>query len=155
EARQARAELDLAHTVLVAPFDGVVGRRSVRQGAYVKPGDVLLAVVPVNAAYVVGNFLENQITHVSPGQSVSITVDTFADTPLTGQVESIAPATGVTFAAIAPENASGNFTKVVQRIPVKIVLDRGQPLLERLRPGMSVEARIDTASTAVREVSLR
>ncbi|KPA91302.1 multidrug resistance efflux pump [Pseudomonas asplenii] len=155
EARQARAELDLAHTVLVAPFDGVVGRRSVRQGAYVKPGDVLLAVVPVNAAYVVGNFLENQMTHVSPGQSVSITVDTFADTPLTGQVESIAPATGVTFAAIAPENASGNFTKVVQRIPVKIVLDRGQPLLERLRPGMSVEARIDTASTAVREVSLR
>ncbi|NWD66746.1 HlyD family secretion protein [Pseudomonas gingeri] len=155
QALQARAELDLAHTVLVAPFDGVVGRRSVRLGAYVKPGDALLAVVPVNDTYVIGNFLENQLTHVSPGQSVNINVDTFAGTTLMGTVDSIAPATGVTFAAIAPENASGNFTKVVQRIPVKILLDRGQPLAKQLRLGMSVEARIDTDSGAMAEVSAR
>lgn len=155
QALQARAELDLSHTVLVAPFDGVAGRRSVRQGAYVKPGDTLLAVVPVNEVYVIGNFLESQLTHVSPGQSVSINVDTFAGTTLMGTVDSIAPATGVTFAAIAPENASGNFTKVVQRIPVKILLDPGQPLVKQLRLGMSVEARIDTDSGAVPEVSAR
>ncbi len=155
QALQARAELDLSYTQLVAPFDGVVGRRSVRQGAYVKPGDPVLAVVPLAKAYVVANFLEHQLTHMRAGQRVSIKVDTFPGETLQGTVDSIAPATGVTFASIAPDNATGNFTKVVQRIPVKITLDQGQPLARQLRLGMSVDASIDTESANGEQVSTR
>lgn len=155
QALQARAELELSYTQLVAPFDGVIGRRSVRKGAYVKPGDTLLAVVPVAKAYVVANFLEHQLTHMSPGQRVMVTVDTFPGEQLHGTVDSIAPATGVTFSAIAPDNATGNFTKVVQRIPVKITLDSDQPLIQQLRLGMSVDASVDTASTSGQQVSAR
>jgi len=147
-AVQARAELDLSHTELRAPMDGMIGHRSVRTGAFVSPGDSLLAVVPLKAAYVVANFQETQLTHVRPGQAVNVAVDTFPGETLHGHVQSVAPATGVTFAAIAPDNATGNFTKVVQRIPVKIVLDEGQPLLGHLRVGMSVEASIDTRQQA-------
>ncbi|AYF87855.1 HlyD family secretion protein [Pseudomonas sp. JS3066] len=156
QAALRQAELDLSHTELRAPIDGMVGRRAVRVGAFVKPGDALLAVVPLERAYVVANFQETQLTHVRPGQEVEIAVDTFPGESLRGRVESIAPATGVTFAAIAPDNATGNFTKVVQRIPVKVVLDAGQPLLGQLRVGMSVEASIDTRSEpeAVAEVPL-
>ncbi|MBD9484739.1 HlyD family secretion protein [Pseudomonas sp. PDM14] len=146
-ANQERAELDLSHTQLRAPVAGMVGRRAVRVGAYVKPGDVLLAVVPLEQAYVVANFQETQLDHMRPGQVVSIRVDSFPDEVLRGHVQSLAPATGVTFAAIAPDNATGNFTKVVQRIPVKIVLDPDQPLIGHLRVGMSVDARVDTAAT--------
>ena len=155
QALQARAELDLSYTQLVAPFDGVVGRRSVRQGAYVKPGDPVLAVVPLAKAFVVANFLEHQLTHMRAGQRVSIKVDTFPGETLQGTVDSIAPATGVTFASIAPDNATGNFTKVVQRIPVKITLDQGQPLARQLRLGMSVDASIDTESANGEQVSTR
>ena len=155
QALQARAELDLSYTQLVAPFDGVVGRRSVRQGAYVKPGDPVLAVVPLAKAFVVANFLEHQLTHMHAGQRVSIKVDTFPGETLQGTVDSIAPATGVTFASIAPDNATGNFTKVVQRIPVKITLDQGQPLARQLRLGMSVDAAIDTESANGEQVSTR
>jgi membrane fusion protein (multidrug efflux system) len=144
EAMQQRAHLSLSYTTLVAPFDGTVGRRSVRVGAYVKPGDNLMAVVPVAQAYIVANFQENQLTYVLPGQTASVYVDTFPGHVFKGHVQSIAPATGVTFAAVAPDNATGNFTKVLQRIPVKIVLDDQQPMTARLRVGMSVEARIDT-----------
>ncbi|MFO6377142.1 HlyD family secretion protein, partial [Pseudomonas aeruginosa] len=97
-------------------------------------------------AYVVGNFQETQLTHVSPGQAVEIRVDTFPGEVLRGHVDSIAPATGLSFAPIAPDNATGNFTKVVQRIPVKIVLEPRQAMAGKLRVGMSVEARIDTAT---------
>ncbi|MCS9265606.1 HlyD family secretion protein, partial [Pseudomonas aeruginosa] len=106
----------------------------------------LLAVVPLQQAYVVGNFQETQLTHVSPGQAVEIRVDTFPGEVLRGHVDSIAPATGLSFAPIAPDNATGNFTKVVQRIPVKIVLEPRQAMAGKLRVGMSVEARIDTAT---------
>ncbi|WP_332726832.1 HlyD family secretion protein [Pseudomonas sp. ESBL9] len=155
QAVLARAELDLSHTRVVAPFDGVVGRRSLRLGAYVKPGDTVMAVVPLAQAYVVANFLENQLTRMSPGQRVTINVDTFPGETLLGTVKSIAPATGVTFSAIAPDNATGNFTKVVQRVPVKIALDPHQPLASQLRLGMSVDAAIDTASTPAEQVSAR
>lgn len=155
QALLARAQLDLSHTRLVAPFDGVVGRRSVRVGAYVKPGDPVLAVVPLDKAYVVANFLEHQLTHMSPGQRVAIRVDTFPGETLQGTVDSIAPATGVTFSAIAPDNATGNFTKVVQRIAVKINLDQGQPRVDQLRLGMSVDAAVDTASMTDQQVSAR
>ncbi|MFD2642127.1 HlyD family secretion protein [Pseudomonas japonica] len=157
EAGLEKANLDLSYTRIVAPVDGMVGERALRIGAYVNPGARLLSVVPLNRAYVVGNFQETQLTHVQPGQPVQISVDTFSGETLRGHVESIAPATGVTFAAVKPDNATGNFTKVVQRIPVKIVFDADQPLLQRLRVGMSVEARIDTQGDVLagKEVSAR
>jgi len=157
EAGLEKANLDLSYTRIVAPVDGMVGERALRVGAYVNPGARLLSVVPLNRAYVVGNFQETQLTHVQPGQAVNISVDTFSGETLRGHVESIAPATGVTFAAVKPDNATGNFTKVVQRIPVKIVFDADQPLLERLRVGMSVEASIDTRGDVLagKEVSAR
>jgi membrane fusion protein, multidrug efflux system len=141
------ARLNLSWTRIVAPIDGVVGQRAVRVGAYVTPGTPMLAVVPLQQAYVVANFQETQLTDVHPGQRVEVRVDTWPGVVLAGIVESFAPATGVTFAAIAPDNATGNFTKVVQRIPVKIVLHAGQATLEKLRVGMSVEATIHTDST--------
>lgn len=144
EAGVEQARLALSYTRIVAPVDGMVGERALRVGAYVNPGARLLSVVPLHQAYVVGNFQETQLTHVQPGQAVTLRVDTFGDEVLQGHVQSIAPATGVTFAAVKPDNATGNFTKVVQRIPVKIVFDDGQPLLARLRVGMSVEATVDT-----------
>lgn len=143
-ALQARAELNLSYTELFAPYDGTVGHRSVRLGAYVKPGDTLMAVVPLEQAYVVANFREVQLTSLIAGQPVDISVDTFPGQTLHGRVSSIAPATGVTFAAVAPDNATGNFTKVVQRIPVKVRLEPDQPLASRLRVGMSVQARVST-----------
>ena len=157
EAGVERANLDLSYTRIVAPVDGMVGERALRVGAYVNPGARLLSVVPLDQAYVVGNFQETQLTHVQPGQPVSISVDTFSGETLHGHVESIAPATGVTFAAVKPDNATGNFTKVVQRIPVKIVFDADQPLRDRLRVGMSVEAVIDTQGDTLsgKEVSAR
>ena len=157
EAEVEKAQLDLSYTRITAPVDGMVGERALRVGAYVTPGARLLSVVPLAKAYVVGNFQETQLTHVQPGQAVTVSVDTFAGETLHGHVESIAPATGVTFAAVKPDNATGNFTKVVQRIPVKIVLDDGQPLLPRLRVGMSVEATIDTHgdTQATKAVSAR
>ncbi|MEE1923508.1 HlyD family secretion protein [Pseudomonas sp. 148P] len=157
EAGLEKANLDLSYTRIVAPMDGMVGERALRVGAYVNPGARLLSVVPLNRAYVLGNFQETQLTHVQPGQPVNISVDTFSGETLRGHVESIAPATGVTFAAVKPDNATGNFTKVVQRIPVKIVFDADQPLLERLRVGMSVEATIDTRGDVLagKEVTAR
>ncbi|WP_263264477.1 HlyD family secretion protein [Pseudomonas sp. RIT-PI-S] len=158
QAALDQAQLDVSYTRITAPIDGMVGQRAVRVGAYVTPGSRILAVVPLDKAFVIGNFRETQLTDVTAGQPVEVSVDTFAGQTLRGRVESIAPATGVTFAAVRPDNATGNFTKVVQRIPVKIVLDPNQPLLERLRVGMSVVARIDTnakADTKVREISTR
>jgi membrane fusion protein (multidrug efflux system) len=147
--QHAQAMLDSAHlslswTRIEAPIDGVIGQRSVREGAYVTAGTPLLAVVPLQRAYVTANFQETQLTDVRPGQAADIRVDTWPGHVLHGTVDSFAPATGVTFVAIAPDNATGNFTKVVQRIPVKIVLLKGQPMLDELRVGMSVEATIHT-----------
>ena len=153
QAALEMASYELSYTRIVAPQDGMVGERAVRVGAYVTPGSKILAVVPLAQAYVVANFQETQLTDVKPGQGVQVRVDSLGSEVLNGRVESIAPATGVTFASVKPDNATGNFTKVVQRIPVKIVLEPGQALAERLRVGMSVEARIDTASTASREVA--
>jgi membrane fusion protein (multidrug efflux system) len=157
QAKLEMASYELSYTRIVAPQDGMVGERAVRVGAYVTPGSKILAVVPLAQAYVMANFQETQLTDVQPGQAVQVRVDSLGGAALSGRVESIAPATGVTFAAIKPDNATGNFTKVVQRIPVKIVLEPGQSLAERLRVGMSVEASIDTDSHAasVREVTQR
>ncbi|MDD1966567.1 HlyD family secretion protein [Pseudomonas putida] len=155
QAARDQARLQLSYTRIVAPVDGMVGERAVRIGNYVTPGARLLSVVPLDQVYVVANFQEIQLTQVTPGQAADVRVDTFSGEALKGHVESIAPATGVTFAAIKPDNATGNFTKVVQRLPVKIVLDPGQPLLARLRVGMSVDATVDTRSTGAQEVGAR
>jgi membrane fusion protein (multidrug efflux system) len=153
QAAERQAELNLSYTTIVSPVDGVVGARSLRVGQYVQAGAQLMAVVPVTAAYVVANYKETQLADVRPGQQVEIAVDTFPGRPLRGRVDSIAPASGQEFALLPPDNATGNFTKVVQRIPVKIVLEGGSPLADRLRPGMSVTPTIDTKASALQAAS--
>jgi len=144
EAVQNQAELNLSYTDIVSPADGVVGNRTLRVGQYVQAGTQLMSVVPVAQAYIVANYKETQLTNVRPGQPVEIEVDTFPGVAVRGHVDSIAPASGQEFALLPPDNATGNFTKIVQRIPVKIVLDPGSPLAGDLRPGMSVYPAIDT-----------
>ncbi|QQO34331.1 HlyD family secretion protein [Bradyrhizobium diazoefficiens] len=144
KATLASAKLKLGYTQITAPFDGVVGERQVQPGDYVNIGTNLINVVPLPKVYVIANYKETQLTHVAPGQPVEITVDSFPRERLRGRVERIAPATGAQVALLPPDNATGNFTKVVQRIPVRIQLDDNQPLLARLVPGMSVVTRIDT-----------
>ncbi|WP_237907083.1 HlyD family secretion protein [Azospirillum brasilense] len=142
-----QARLNLSYTVIAAPISGTVGARSLRVGQYVQTGTQLMAVVPLQAVYVVANFKETQLTHVHAGQPVEIAVDGFPGVELRGHVDSLSPASGLEFALLPPDNATGNFTKIVQRIPVRIVLDPG-PLSGLLRPGMSVEPTIDTRETA-------
>jgi membrane fusion protein, multidrug efflux system len=144
KATLAAAQLKLGYTKIIAPFDGIVSERQVQPGDYVNIGTNLISVVPLPNVYVIANYKETQLTHVKSGQPVEITVDSFPNEALHGRVERIAPASGSQFALLPPDNATGNFTKVVQRIPVRIALDDGQPLLERLLPGMSVVTSIDT-----------
>ncbi|MGO9392880.1 HlyD family secretion protein [Rhodoblastus sp.] len=139
-----QAELNLSYTIIAAPVDGEVGNRTLRVGQYVQAGAQLMSVVPTEAAYIVANYKETQLTDVHPGQPVEIAVDMFPGQVFRGRVDSLAPASGQEFALLPPDNATGNFTKVVQRIPVKIVLDAGSPLSLVLRPGMSVTPTIDT-----------
>jgi membrane fusion protein (multidrug efflux system) len=142
EANLKTAQLKLGYTKVVAPFDGTVGTRLVQVGDYVDVGTNLIAVVPIPAVYVMANFKETQLTRVEPGQPVDVSVDTFPGDVLRGRVERLSPASGSVFALLPPDNATGNFTKVVQRIPVRIAFEPDQPLVAKLRAGMSVEARI-------------
>jgi membrane fusion protein (multidrug efflux system) len=153
EALQRQAELNLSYTAIVSPIDGVVGNRTLRVGQYVQAGTQLMAVVPASAAYIIANYKETQLTDVRPGQPASIAIDMFPNVTFSGHVDSIAPASGQEFALLPPDNATGNFTKVVQRIPVKIVLDPGSELADELRPGMSVYPTIDTKSQVLRAAS--
>jgi membrane fusion protein (multidrug efflux system) len=148
QAALDQAKLNLSYTEIRAPIDGMVGQRSVRVGAFVNAGTTLLAVVPLSQAYVVANFQENQLARMRPHQPVRITVDSFPGLIFKGHVDSLAPATGVAFAPIAPDNATGNFTKIVQRLPVKITIDPGQPEAARLRVGLSVEPTVNVAANA-------
>ncbi|ABD04918.1 Secretion protein HlyD [Rhodopseudomonas palustris HaA2] len=136
------AKLRLGYTRIVAPFDGVASERQVQPGDYVNTGSNLINVVPLPRVYVIANYKETQLRRVRPGQRVTIVADTFSGQTLKGEVERISPASGSQFALLPPDNATGNFTKVVQRIPVRIQFAPGQPLLERLLPGMSVTTRI-------------
>jgi membrane fusion protein (multidrug efflux system) len=147
-AALAAAKLRLGYTKITAPFDGVASERQVQPGDYVNIGTNLIDVVPLPNVYVIANYKETQLTRVRPGQPVEITVDSFPDEKLRGRVERIAPASGSQFALLPPDNATGNFTKVVQRIPVRIAFDKNLPLLERLLPGMSVVTSINTGETA-------
>jgi membrane fusion protein, multidrug efflux system len=153
EAAQHQAELNLSYTTIVSPIDGVIGNRTLRIGQYVQAGTQLMAVVPTQAAYVIANYKETQLTNVRAGQPVQIQVDTFPGQLFRGHVDSLSPASGQEFALLPPDNATGNFTKVVQRIPVKIVLDADSPLTVVLRPGMSVYPTIDIKGDPTRIAS--
>jgi membrane fusion protein (multidrug efflux system) len=140
-ARQA--ELNLSYTTITSAVDGTVGSRTLRVGQYVQAGTQLMAIVPLHSVYIVANYKETQLTHVRDGQQATVEIDTFPGVKLRGHVDSLAPASGLEFALLPPDNATGNFTKIVQRIPVKIVLD-DPALAGLLRPGMSVEPTIET-----------
>ena len=145
---QAKAERDLAslnlgYTEIRSPIDGVVGNRSARAGAYATVGAQLLSIVPAHGLWVDANFKESQLAQMSVGQKVEITADVLPGTRFHGRVASLAPATGAQFSVIPPENATGNFTKIVQRVPVRIVLEDDAAELGTLRPGLSVVARVD------------
>jgi len=144
QAAQHQAELNESYTTITAPIDGTVGVRTLRVGQYVQAGTQLMALVPLQAVYVTANYKETQLTDVRPGQAVTISVDMFPGTTVRGHVDSIAPAAGQEFSLLPPDNATGNFTKIVQRLPVKIVIDSHDPLAGMLRPGMSVEPVINT-----------
>lgn len=146
-AALALAEQDNGYTIIRAPIDGVVGNKQVRVGDYVKPGTYLLGLVPLGDVYVVANYKETQTERMRPGQTVTVEVDALDDTKLRGRVESLAPGTASSFALLPFEPGTGNFTKIVQRVPVRIMLDRGQKGLAALRPGLSVTAKIDVAQS--------
>jgi membrane fusion protein (multidrug efflux system) len=151
EARvqQARANLQLAHndldnTVISAPISGIAGNRAGQVGQYVKPGTQLLSLVPLPHVYVTANFKETQLTRMRPGQLAEVSIDAYPDSPLQGHIESFAPASGAQFSLLPPDNATGNFTKIVQRVPVRIALPADSPLAGLLRPGLSVTVTVDT-----------
>ena len=148
---RARATLDLSqqdqrHAVIVAPIDGVVGNRQVQQGDYVQPGTRLLMLVPLHELYVTANFKETQTARMRPGQRASIEVDAFPVRVFSGTVDSLAPGSGSRFSLLPFEPGTGNFTKIVQRVPVRIRFEPKQVDLERLRPGLSVTVRIAVES---------
>ncbi|ACL62210.1 HlyD family secretion protein [Methylobacterium nodulans] len=145
---QARAEQDIArlnlgYTEVRAPVDGVVGNRSARTGSYATVGASLVSLVPADGLWVDANFKESQLARMRPGQRVSVVADVLPDETFSGHVESLAPATGAQFSILPPENATGNFTKIVQRVPVRIRLDGEGARLGKLRPGLSVTATVD------------
>jgi membrane fusion protein (multidrug efflux system) len=148
QAVEQQARLNLSYTTIAAPIDGTVGARTLRVGQYVQAGTQLMAVVPLQAVYVVGNFKETQLARVRAGQKVKVEVDGLPGVTIEGHVDSLAPASGLEFALLPPDNATGNFTKIVQRIPVKIALDLDPAIAGRLRPGMSAEPVIDTRGAA-------
>jgi membrane fusion protein (multidrug efflux system) len=142
------ARINLGYTLVRAPIAGAVGDRSARPGLYVQPGLQLMTIVPMRRdIYVVANFKETQLSDMYRGQRVTLSVDAFPGATLHGTVDSLAPGSGAEFSLLPPENATGNFTKIVQRVPVKILLDPHDAVLDRLRPGLSVEASVDTRTT--------
>jgi membrane fusion protein, multidrug efflux system len=149
-AVKQQAALNLSYTQITAPVEGTVGARTLRVGQFVQAGTQLMAVVPLDQVYVVANFKETQLTHMREGQPVELRIDSFRSTPLKGHVDSLSPASGLEFALLPPDNATGNFTKIVQRVPVKIVLDENN-LSGLLRPGMSAEPVVDTKATVIAE----
>src|SRR6516164_11861112 len=151
EARlqQARANLwlaknDLDNTVIRAPISGVAGNRAGQVGQYVKAGTQLLSLVPLSRLYVTANFKETQLTRMRPGQIAEVSVDAYPDQILQGRVESFAPGSGAQFSLLPPDNATGNFTKIVQRVPVRVALPTNDALNGLLRPGLSVTVTVDT-----------
>jgi membrane fusion protein, multidrug efflux system len=149
----AKAERDLSFTVIHAPIDGVVGNRAVQVGDYVQTGQRLASVVPIEDIYVTANFKETQVARLRPGQTVSIAVDALPEHAIEGIVESFSPASGAVFSLLPPDNATGNFTKIVQRLPVRIQVPREIAREGLLRPGMSVVVSVNTKTSAFAETT--
>ena len=143
ESEVAGAEIDLSRTEIRAPVPGRIGQRSVRIGLNVQPGDHLLAIVPGRDLWVQANFKETQIKRMRKGQAVTLVFDAFDDQPVQGHIDSLFPASGAQFSLLPPDNATGNFTKVVQRIPIKVAIANDHPLTQLVRPGMSVSVKVD------------
>jgi len=144
EASVKQAELNLEYTTVKAPFKGIVSRKSVQPGQVIQQGQPMMTIIPIDQVWITANFKETQLEDMRPGQMVKVDVDAYGGRSFNGKVESIAAATGARFSLLPPENASGNFVKVVQRVPVKIVLDAGQDSEHLLRPGMSVTPTVYT-----------
>ncbi|HEX3953085.1 MAG TPA: HlyD family secretion protein [Stellaceae bacterium] len=149
QADRETASLDLGYTHINAPLDGYVGARGAQVGAYVTAGSTLLSVVPAHGLWIDANFKEDQLAQMQPGQEVTIVADVLPGRVFRGRVQSLAPATGSVFAVIPPENATGNFTKIVQRVPVRIAITDDGGTLGLLRAGLSVTATIDTRGGTV------
>lgn len=149
EATLALAGLELGHTVIRAPVDGVIGNKSVQTGQFVRPAVQLMVLVPLPHVHVVANFKETQLVRMKIGQPVRLSIDAYPGVTVDGRIDSIAPASGAQFSLLPPENATGNFTKVVQRVPVRIALSADNALRDRLRPGLSAFARVDTRAEPV------
>lgn len=151
----AQGNLDTAlihqgYARIYAPFDGVLGRKLVHEGDYVGAGTSIISEVPLPSVYVTANFKETQLSRMTPGRAAKVTIDTFPGQTLHGKVSRLSPASGSIFALLPPDNATGNYTKVVQRMPVRIDLDPDQPLLDELKPGMSAVVTVDTSPEANR-----
>ena len=144
EAMVRQAQLNLEYATVKAPIRGIVSRKSVEPGQVVQPGQPLMTVIPLDRIWITANFKETQLAEMRPGQRVTVDVDAYGGREFTGKVDSIAAATGSRFSLLPPDNATGNFVKVVQRVPVKIVLDEGQDKNHILRPGMSVTPTVFT-----------
>ncbi|CAM4410682.1 Efflux transporter periplasmic adaptor subunit [Bordetella tumbae] len=145
KAAVAQAELNLSYTHIVAPISGVIGHKNLRVGNFAKIGEALVTVVPLADIYVEANFRETQLAKMRAGQPVILTVDALPGQTFSGKVQSVGPASGVSYSAIAPHNATGNFTKIVQRLPVRIALDPDQENTSLLRVGMSVQPEVDVS----------
>ncbi|MCW5662883.1 MAG: HlyD family secretion protein [Piscinibacter sp.] len=139
---ESAAHLKLSYTRITAPVDGTVGHNTIRVGTFVNAGKPVLSIVPLDAVYITANFRETQLARVQVGQAVDIDVDALPGDRLKGTVQSLGPASGASYSAIAPHNATGNFTKIVQRLPVRIRIDPGQPAMAQLKVGMSVRPLI-------------
>ena len=144
QAERDIAQLNVGYTELRAPLDGYIGNRRVRVGMYVAAGSQLLSVVPAHGLWIDANFKEDQLARMQPGQVVKIRADVLPGKVFEGHLDSLAPATGAEFSILPPENATGNFTKIVQRVPVRVYLDAADSQLGQLRPGLSVTAEVDT-----------
>jgi membrane fusion protein (multidrug efflux system) len=144
QAAQHAAELKLSYTRVTAPIAGSIGQKAARIGAFVSAGKPLLEVVPLDAAYITANFRETQLTHVHAGQAVEVQIDALPGEALRAKVDSLSPASALSYSAVASPNATGNFTKIVQRLPVRISIDPNQAAAAKLRAGMSVTAKIHT-----------
>ncbi|MCH1930864.1 HlyD family secretion protein [Shewanella sp. A25] len=145
DAALALAKIQLDDTRVTAPFSGVIGKRGAMVGQYVQPGQAIYSLVPDGAVWITANFKETQIQHMQPGQSVQVSLDAFPDKTFNGVIDSLAPASGAKFSLLPAENATGNFTKIVQRIPVRIRLDLSSEET-RVLPGLSAVVKVDTAS---------
>ena len=150
----AKAERDLSFTRVLAPFDGTVGNKAAEVGNFVQPGTRLMALVPLNASYVDANFKETQLADIKPGQKVDVAIDALDGKVIEGVVTSVAPASGSQFSLLPPDNATGNFTKVVQRVPVRVTFSDEVLKTTPLRPGLSVVATVHTRDPAARRPSL-